>query len=207
MQNFLNELGILGQWLVWLIQHPAVVLIVILGLFIVVKVWGMAVSWVSIGKGWFAAFFWTVVVFFVLLFAFGLLVRYIPAIGQWYVDQAKTGLETVTVPNPPGVSDPVTPTPVPAYNTPVPTQSGSSSITFGQPGTYVVNYSTGTATLREECASTATSRGELPNGTVVTVTSFVASNCVEGVCQRAIIAPLAGYPSGGCLHAVTLKLP
>ncbi len=206
MQSFLNELGILGQWLLWLIQHPGIVLIVILGLFIVVKLWGMAVSWVSIGKGWFAAFFWTVVVFFVLLFAFGMLVRYVPAIGQWYINQAKVGLETVTVPNPPGVPNAATSTTVPVYNAATPTQTSGSS-TFGQPGTYVVNYSTGSATLRNACASTATSLGELPNGTVVTVTQFVQSNCVEGVCQRAMIAPLAGYPSGGCLHAVVLKLP
>jgi hypothetical protein len=149
-----------------------------------------------------------VVVFFVLLFAFGMLVRYVPAIGQWYINQAKVGLETATVPNPPGVPNAATPTTAPVYNVaPTPTQTSGLSTTFGQPGAYVVNYSTGTATLRDACASTATSLGEIPNGTVVTVTSFVASNCVEGVCQRAMIAPLAGYPSGGCLHAVVLKLP
>jgi hypothetical protein len=79
----------------------------------------------------------------------------------------------------------------------------------GVSSTYVTNQS---ATVRIDCTQSSQTLGEIPAGTTVQLGPPVDSNCVSGICLRAIIKSVDPKPSGfdpvgGCLHlaAVTKK--
>ena len=97
-----------------------------------------------------------------------------------------------------------TSTPAPSYTaTPQANQQG-----FAYTGTmYVVDYQSGSATLRNACTQDAPVLGEIPNGTQVNVIAMVNANCVNNICLRGQISPLVGFPSGGCLHMAAVRKP
>lgn len=205
LKTMLSQWGVVGSWLLYVIGHPWWVLVAILGWTLLSKAWEGAKGWVATGPKWWKPLFWTVFVTGLFLFATGMAFRYVPVLGNWYIQQLHDGAVEVKPIEPPRDGETLnSPTAVPA-----PTSTGASdavptnaAAVTASNACYKITDPTG-ATARTEPNSTSASAGDgsIDAGLVVRVSETVDSNTVNGVSKRAKLAEAAGgVPAGAWFH-------
>lgn len=170
----LTEWGEIGKWILYFLNHPWYVLAVWLGWTVLSWAWGEAKGWSATGPKWWKPFLTTVFILFLLLFAVGMIVRYVAPYGHWLMENVAAGAADVGPVSPPDGNAPKE-TPVPTQSgdgaTPMPTQSQSATTS----GNYKVTDSSGGGAywytpVNNSCVGvTHSNAGVIPYGQTVTI--------------------------------------
>lgn len=199
LKTGLSQWGTIGEWFLYLLAHPWLLGVAWLGWTFIVWAWGEAKGWSATGPKWWKPFITTIGIALLLMFGVGLLFRYVPAYGQWLIQQARDGAAEIQPISPPDDNAPkATPAATQSGADTSPTQS-SQSVT-SQIACYKITDPTG-ATVRSGSTSSAPEVGTIPNGTVVKTDQTVESNTVGSTNLRARLAEAVnGIAAGNWFH-------
>lgn len=215
LTQILNDLGVFGGWLLWLLSNPGWVFMAIIGWIAINWAWKEGKSWAAIPK-WYFALALSILLALIMFFGLGLFFRLAPQAGEYLLHQIRAGGQEATLPEAPNVGEKEQPLFATGDQQPQPT---SQSQTFTQqqptPGSststggvvYVVSDPTG-ATMRypgsdNVCQDDDATMGQsIPFGTEVTIVGTWSSAHTEnGISQRGLTS------TGSCVHlgALTIK--